>query len=76
MPSLKLNGEGVFEAVHALLQVLNLPFLLPQEEVFDPVKSFRHLLVERLDLHVQCLHDLLVRHMDIDHRRKFFNGDW
>jgi hypothetical protein len=31
------NGEGVFEALHALFQVLDLPLLVGQEEVFDPV---------------------------------------
>jgi hypothetical protein len=36
-PLLRLDGEGVFQALHALLQVLNLPLLLGQEQVFDPI---------------------------------------
>ena len=34
-----LDGEGVFEALHALLQVLNLTLLLGQEQMLDPVPS-------------------------------------
>jgi hypothetical protein len=34
---LVLDGEGVFEALHALFQVLNLPLLLGQQQVLDPV---------------------------------------
>ena len=34
---LGLDGEGVFDALHTLLQVLNLTLLLGQEEVFYSV---------------------------------------
>jgi hypothetical protein len=36
--ALRLDGEGVLEALHALFQVLDLALLLGQEEVFDPVQ--------------------------------------
>jgi len=36
--ALRLDGEGVLEARHALFQVLDLAFLLGQEEVFDSVQ--------------------------------------
>jgi hypothetical protein len=36
--ALRLDGEGVFEALHALFQVLDLALLLGQEEMFDPVQ--------------------------------------
>jgi len=34
-----LNSEGVFKALHALFQVLDLPLLLGQEQVFDAVQA-------------------------------------
>jgi hypothetical protein len=37
--SLGLDGEGIFEVLQALLQVLNLALLLGQEEVFDPIQT-------------------------------------
>jgi len=50
-----LDSEGIFEALHARLQVLNLPLLLRQEQVFDPFEAFRHLLV-------QCLYIFFAGH--------------
>jgi hypothetical protein len=35
----RLDGEGVFEALHARLQVLNLALLFGQEEIFYPVQA-------------------------------------
>jgi hypothetical protein len=34
----RLEGYGVFKAIHTLFQVLNLPLLFCQEEVFSPVQ--------------------------------------
>jgi hypothetical protein len=48
--NLILHGEGVFEALHALFQVLNLALLLGQQEVFDAVKPCRHLGTKLLDI--------------------------
>jgi hypothetical protein len=36
--SLGLDGEGIFKALHPLFQVFNLPLLLSQQQVFDPVQ--------------------------------------
>jgi hypothetical protein len=37
--SLGLDGEGVFEFLHARLQILDFSFLVFQEQVFDPVQA-------------------------------------
>jgi hypothetical protein len=37
--ALRLDSEGVLEALHALFQVLDLALLLGQEQVFDPVQA-------------------------------------
>jgi hypothetical protein len=34
-----VNSKGVFEALHALFQVLDLALLLGQEEVFDSIQA-------------------------------------
>jgi hypothetical protein len=39
-PVHRLDGEGVFEPLRALIQVLNLPFLLCQQQVFNPIQSY------------------------------------
>jgi hypothetical protein len=36
--ALRLDDEGVLEALHALFQVLDLALLLGQQQVFDPVQ--------------------------------------
>ena len=50
--------QGVFEALHALFQVLNLPLLFFQKQIFNPFESFCDLVIKYLDLLVQCLHIL------------------
>jgi hypothetical protein len=40
----RLDGQGVFEALHALFQVLDLALLLGQQEVFDAVQARGNLL--------------------------------
>jgi hypothetical protein len=63
----RLDGQGVFEAVHALFQVLDFPLLLGQEEVFDPVQP---------DLNsVDVLFGSRGLEALIDHRGKLVNGD-
>jgi hypothetical protein len=44
--SCPLDGEGILKALHPLFQVLNLPLLLGQQEVFDALESFCHLLIK------------------------------
>jgi hypothetical protein len=70
----RLEGYGILEALHALLQILDLPLLLCQEEVFDALESFRHFLVECLYLLIQGLYILFAGHGALNHRGQAFNG--
>jgi hypothetical protein len=60
--SLGLDGEGVFEALHAHFQILDLPVLLGRSQVFDSIQPFRDLYIKGLHRLVQCLHVLCAGH--------------
>lgn len=71
-----LDGEGVPQALHALLQVLDLAFLLRKEQMFDPIQPrgepvlhrFHFLFHFRNVLFAGCGLEALV-----DHLRQVFN---
>jgi len=65
-----LDGEGILEPLHARLQVLNLPRLLGQEQVFYALKSGLHLCAKLFDV---CLAGRRLESL-VDHVRQDFNG--
>jgi hypothetical protein len=72
-PTLRLDSKGVFEALHARLQVLNLTLLLGQEEVFDPAQSLLdlgHILLDLADIVGHVVEPC------VDHAGQVFNGGW
>jgi hypothetical protein len=66
----RLDGGGVFQALHTFCQAFNLPLLLFQEQVFNPIQSR----VDALNIFFNLSDILPAGHVRVDHGGKRFNG--